>query len=131
MRSVINNIADRNYFFLGAHEDQYHQERRDTRHRPCAVGFASRTGWHIVDMERIYLSPEGKPVTLDDPNLEFKPRGVRIWFRTEDDRELRSLTYIEQYLDAESVAPEYPLTKFLKQKRSAHGHESRRLPDAQ
>jgi len=119
MRSVINNIADRNYFFSAHMKTNIIKNEEIPGIAPVLLAFASGLGWHIVDMERIYLSPEGKPVTLDDPNLEFKPRGVRIWFRTEDDRRLRSLTYIEQYLDAESVAPEYPLTKFLKQKKGA------------
>ncbi|MFO1471488.1 MAG: hypothetical protein U1F27_10660 [Turneriella sp.] len=41
--------------------------------------------------------PDGTPVAVSDPNMDFKPRGVRIWFRTENDPRLRSLTYIEQY----------------------------------
>lgn len=119
MRSVINNIADRNYFFSAHMKTNIIKNEEIPGIAPVLLAFTSGLGWRIVDMERIYLAPDGRPVPLDDPQLDFKPRGVRIWFRTPDDSRLRSLTYIEQYLSSESVAPEYPLTKFLNEKKGA------------
>lgn len=119
MRSVINNIADRNYFFSAHMKTNIIKNEEIPGIAPVLLAFAKGLGWHIVDMEKIYLSPDGTPVAVSDPNMDFKPRGVRIWFRTENDPRLRSLTYIEQYLDAEFVAPQYPLTKFLKQKQGS------------
>lgn len=119
MRSVINNIADRNYFFSAHMKTNIIKNEEIPGIAPVLLTFASGLGWHIVDMEKVYLAPDGRPVVLEDTNLDFKPRGVRIWFRTAEDSRLRSLTYIEQYLSAESVAPDYPLTKFLNEKHGA------------
>jgi hypothetical protein len=119
MRTVINNIAERNYFFSASMRVNIIHNAEIPGIAPVLLAFASGLGWRIVDMEKIYLSGDGNPVVLDDPNLDFKPRGVRIWFRVEGDKRLRSLTYIEQYLDRASVAPEYPLAKFLQQKRGS------------
>lgn len=119
MRSVINNIADRNYFFSAHMKTNIIKNEEIPGIAPVLLAFSAGIGWHIVDMEKVYISPDGIVSPLNDPNLDFKPRGVRIWFRTDDDPRLRSLTYIEQYLDAEYVAPEYPLTKFLQQRRGS------------
>ncbi|HRP69859.1 MAG TPA: hypothetical protein PLY93_10045 [Turneriella sp.] len=119
MRSVINNIADRNYFFSAHMKTNIVKNEEIPGIAPVLLAFTSGLGWRIVTMEKIYLSPNGEPIALDDPHLDFKPRGVRIWFRTDADPRLRSLTYIEQYLDRASVAPDYPLTKYLAQKRGA------------
>lgn len=116
MRHGMYNIADRNYFFSVHMKADFVKNTEVSGIAPVLMAFAAGLGWHIVDVERIYLSPEGKPVPLDDPNLEFKPRGVRIWFRTADHVQPRSLIYIEQFLSAESVAPAHPLAKFLGQK---------------
>ncbi len=117
MRSVINNIADRNYFYSAHMKRNIIKNEEIPGIAPVLLAFASGLGWHIVDFERIYISPKGVPVVLDNPVLDFKPGGVRIWFRTDDDARVRSLTYIEQYLDSKSVDPQYPLTKFLEQKK--------------
>lgn len=119
MRSVINNIADRNYFFSAHMKTNIIKNEEIPGIAPVLLAFASGIGWHIVNMERIYIAPDGRPVALQDPTLDFRPRGVRISFRTTDDSRLRSLIYIEQYLDSQSVAPQYPLTKFLQQKRGS------------
>jgi len=119
MRSVINNIADRNYFFSAHMKTNIIRNEEIPGIAPVLLAFTAGLGWHIVNMEKIYLAPDGRPVALEDKNLDFKPRGVRIWFRTADDPRLRSLTYIEQYLDSASVAPQYPLTKFLNEKKGA------------
>ncbi|MFZ5628537.1 MAG: hypothetical protein ACOY5B_05375 [Spirochaetota bacterium] len=117
MRSVINNIADRNYFFSAHMKTNIIKNEEIPGIAPVLLAFTSGLGWRIVNMEKIYLAPDGRPVTMEDKNLDFKPRGVRIWFRTAEDPRLRSLTYIEQYLDSASVAPQYPLTKFLNEKK--------------
>jgi hypothetical protein len=119
MRSVINNIADRNYFFSAHMRTNIIKNEEIPGIAPVLLAFASGLGWRIVNMEKIYLAADGRPVVLDDKTLDFKPRGVRIWFRTAEDPRLRSLTYIEQYLDSASVAPNYPLTKFLNEKKGS------------
>jgi len=119
MRAVINNIADRNYFSSAHMKSNIIKNAEIPGIAPVLLAFAAGIGWHIVDMEKVYLSPDGIPVALSDENLDFKPRGVRIWFRTDDDRRLRSLTYIEQYLDSESTQETHPLYRYLKQKRGS------------
>lgn len=118
-RSVIGNIAEKNYFKSAHMRTNIIHNEEIPGIAPVLLAFASGIGWRIVDMEKIYLTGDGSPVALDDPNLEFKPRGVRIWFRVDGDKRLRSLTYVEQYLDRASVAPDYPLAKFLLQKRGS------------
>lgn len=117
MRSVINNIADRNYFYSAHMRTNIIRNEEIPGIAPVLLTFTAGLGWRIVNMEKIYLSPNGRPVAPEDATLDFKPRGVRIWFRTPDDSRLRSLTYIEQYLSSESVAPDYPLTQFLREKK--------------
>ncbi|MBN8219575.1 MAG: hypothetical protein J0L53_01555, partial [Spirochaetes bacterium] len=116
-RSVIGNIAEKNYFKSAHMRTNIIHNEEIPGIAPVLLTFASGIGWRIVDMEKIYLTGDGFPVALDDPTLDFKPRGVRIWFRVEGDKRLRSLTYVEQYLDRQSVASDYPLAKFLLQKR--------------
>ncbi|MCX7633788.1 MAG: hypothetical protein N2Z22_10700 [Turneriella sp.] len=116
MRSVIDNIADRNYFFSAHLKANVNRNEEIPGIAPVLLAFSAGLGWRIIDMEKIYLSPHGEVVQLQSPYLDFKPRGVRIWFRTAGDERIRSLTYIEQYLNAKSVSPDYPLAKYLKQK---------------
>lgn len=119
MRSVIDNIADRNYFFSAHLKANVNKNEEIPGIAPVLLAFGAGLGWRIIDMEKIYLSPEGEVVRLQSPYLDFKPRGVRIWFRTVGDERIRSLTYIEQYLDSQSMSPHYPLTKYLKQKKGS------------
>ncbi|MBV6494645.1 MAG: hypothetical protein LDLANPLL_02679 [Turneriella sp.] len=124
MRSVINNIADRNYFFSAHMKTNIVKNTEIPGIAPVLLAFTSGIGWRIVTMEKIYLSPSGGVIVAPEPNSgnstpSGTPGGVRIWFRTDTDSRLRSLTYIEQYLDSAAVSPDYPLTKFLAQKRGA------------
>lgn len=119
MRHAVFNIADRNYFFSAHMKEDFVKNEEVPGIAPVLLAFASGLDWRIIDMEKIYLSPDGIPIPLDDAHLDFKPRGVRIWFRTANDTRLRSLTYIEQFLNAASVAPQHPMAKFLGQKRGS------------
>lgn len=116
MRHGIYNIADRNYFLSVHMKKDFVRNEEISGIAPVLLAFAAGLDWRIIDMEKIYLSPDGVAVPLDDSSLDFRPRGVRIWFRTANDTRLRSLTYIEQFLSSESVAPQHPLAKFLRQK---------------
>lgn len=117
MRAVIANIADRNYFSSVLMRAKIVNNAEIPGIAPVLLTFASGLGWRIVDMEKIYISNDGTPVVLQDSNLEFKPRGVRIWFRVEGDNRLRSLTYIEQYLNAQSAEKTHPLHMFFEKKK--------------
>jgi len=119
MRHVIQHIAERNFFLSKFLITDLMKNAEVPGIAPVLLAFGSGLGWHIVSMEKIYLAPDGQAQAITDPALDFKPRGIRIWFRTDDDKRLRSLTYIEQFIKSESVAPEYPLAKFLAQKRGA------------
>jgi hypothetical protein len=115
-RDVMFNIADRNYFSSTHMKYNLNANEEVPGIAPVLLAFTSGLGWRIVDMEKIYVSPDGKIVGLDNDNLDFKPRGVRIWFRTPDDNRLRSLTYIEQYLNAQSADTHHPLYKLMREK---------------
>jgi len=115
-RQVMFNIADRNYFSSTHMRSNLVRNADVPGIAPVLLAFTSGLGWRIVDMEKIYLSPDGNIVALEDPKLDFKPRGVRIWFRTPNDSRLRSLTYIEQYLSAASAEKTHPMSMLLAQK---------------
>ena len=119
MRYVINNIADRNYFFSAHMREKITHNTEIPGIGPVLLTFTSGLGWRIVNFEKIYLAPDGVPIINNDPSIDNTPRGVRIWFRVPDDSRLRSLTYIQQYLNNETVSDDRPLARFVKTKRGA------------
>ena len=116
MRAVIGNIAQRNYFSSVFMRAKIVNNREIPGIAPVLLAFASGLGWRIVDMEKFHLGEGGKLI-IDEVTSEQKPRGVRIWFRVEGDKRLRSLTYIEQYLNAQSAEPTHPLNQFFQQRK--------------
>jgi hypothetical protein len=116
MRAVIGNIAERNYFSSVQMRRNLVNNAEIPGIAPVLLAFASGLGWRIVDMEKFHLDDDGKPI-IDQVTSEQKPRGVRIWFRVEGDKRLRSLTYIEQYLNAESAQKTHPLNKFFQERK--------------
>ena len=118
VRSVIENVAERNYFMSATMSRYMNGEFAYSGTAPVILIFARRLGFQILDVAPIEIDNAGR-IQPREHSADLGNTGIRFLIQRSEDPSPREIVYLNLRLSNESVSPTTASGRFLRSLKHA------------